>query len=40
MIPATGLSLGDLQVTPLLADTQTAKMDLAFSPEGTLDRCR
>ncbi|HWF71081.1 MAG TPA: amino acid adenylation domain-containing protein, partial [Mycobacterium sp.] len=29
--PATGLSLGDLQVTPLLADTQTAKMDLVFS---------
>ncbi len=28
--PATGLSLGDLQVTPLLADTQTAKMDLVF----------
>src|SRR6185437_9084791 len=26
--PATGLSLGDLQVTPLLADTQAAKMDL------------
>ncbi len=29
-VPATGLSLGDLQVTPLLADTQTAKMDLVF----------
>ena len=28
--PATGLGLGDLQVTPLLADTQTARMDLAF----------
>src|SRR6202030_22391 len=28
--PATGLSLGDLQVTPLLADTQAAKMDLVF----------
>ena len=28
--PATGLALGDLQVTPLLADTQTAKMDLTF----------
>ncbi|WP_238396895.1 non-ribosomal peptide synthetase, partial [Mycolicibacterium sp. CBMA 331] len=29
-VPATGLSLGDLQVTPLLADTQAAKMDLVF----------
>ncbi|MES3640154.1 amino acid adenylation domain-containing protein, partial [Mycobacterium intracellulare] len=29
-VPATGLSLGDLQVTPLLGDTQTAKMDLVF----------
>src|SRR6202022_3506582 len=28
--PATVLSLGDLQVTPLLADTQAAKMDLGF----------
>ena len=28
--PAAGLALGDLQVTPLLADTQAAKMDLAF----------
>src|SRR6202043_2226676 len=28
--PATVLSLGDLQVTPLLADTQAAKMDLVF----------
>ena len=28
--PATGLALGDLQVTPLLADTQAAKMDLVF----------
>ena len=28
--PATALSLGDLQVTPLLADTQAAKMDLVF----------
>ena len=28
--PAAGLALGDLQVTPLLADTQTAKMDLTF----------
>ncbi|WP_142254574.1 condensation domain-containing protein, partial [Mycobacterium colombiense] len=29
-VPATGLTLGDLQVTPLLGDTQTAKMDLVF----------
>ncbi|BCZ25599.1 hypothetical protein MTY59_54540 [Mycobacterium senriense] len=29
-VPATGLALGDLQVTPLLGDTQTAKMDLVF----------
>ena len=29
-VPATGLSVGDLQVTPLFADTQTAKMDLVF----------
>ncbi|WP_156745321.1 non-ribosomal peptide synthetase, partial [Mycobacterium sp. 1165178.9] len=29
-VPATGLSLGDLQVTPLLTDTQAAKMDLVF----------
>src|ERR1700730_7003326 len=28
--PATGLSLTVLQVTPLLADTQAAKMDLVF----------
>ena len=28
--PETGLSVGDLQVTPLFADTQTAKMDLVF----------
>ncbi|WP_082281998.1 non-ribosomal peptide synthetase, partial [Mycobacterium colombiense] len=28
--PAAGLSLGDLQVTPLFADTQAAKMDLVF----------
>ncbi|SER98438.1 non-ribosomal peptide synthase domain TIGR01720/amino acid adenylation domain-containing protein, partial [Mycobacterium sp. 88mf] len=38
--PAGGLSLGDLQVTPLPVDTQTARMDLTFSlgerwtPEG------
>ncbi len=29
--PAAGLALGDLQVTPLSADTQTARMDLTFS---------
>ncbi|WP_082994496.1 non-ribosomal peptide synthetase [Mycobacterium sp. 1245801.1] len=29
-VPATGLSLGDLQVTPLVGDTQTAKMDVVF----------
>ena len=29
--PAAGLKLGDLQVTPLPADTHTARMDLAFS---------
>ncbi len=28
---AAGLALGDLQVTPLTVDTQTARMDLAFS---------
>ena len=28
---SAGLTLGDLQVTPLPADTQTARMDLAFS---------
>src|SRR5262249_46175256 len=28
--PGTGGSVGDLQITPLLADTQTAKMDLVF----------
>ena len=27
----TGLALGDLQVTPLAADTHTARMDLAFT---------
>ncbi|MDH6199286.1 amino acid adenylation domain-containing protein/thioester reductase-like protein [Mycobacterium frederiksbergense] len=30
-IPATGLSLGDLQVTPLPVDTQSARMDLTFT---------
>ena len=29
--PAAGLSLGDLQVTPLAADTRTARWDLFFS---------
>ena len=29
--PAAGLALGDLQVTPLPADTHTARMDLVFS---------
>ncbi|KUI04643.1 hypothetical protein AU189_19860 [Mycolicibacterium acapulense] len=29
--PAAGLSLGDVQVTPLSAQTQTARMDLVFS---------
>ena len=29
--PAAGLSLGDVQVTPLPAETRTARMDLAFS---------
>src|SRR5262249_31644808 len=29
--PAGGLALGDLRVTPLPADTQTARMDLTFS---------
>ena len=29
--PAAGLSLGDLRVTPLPADTHTARMDLTFS---------
>ncbi|WP_459977662.1 hypothetical protein, partial [Mycobacterium avium] len=29
-VPA-GLALGDLQVTPLAADTQVARMDLTFT---------
>ena len=29
--PAAGVALGDLQVTPLSADTHTARMDLTFS---------
>ena len=28
--PAAGLALGDVQVTPLAADTHTARMDLVF----------
>ena len=28
--PAAGLVLGDVQVTPLPADTHTARMDLVF----------
>ena len=28
--PAAGLALGDVQVTPLPADTHTARMDLVF----------
>jgi non-ribosomal peptide synthetase component F len=28
--PAAGLSLGDVRVSPLAADTQTARMDLVF----------
>ncbi len=29
--PAAGMALGDVQATPLAADTHTARMDLAFS---------
>ena len=29
--PAAGLALGDLRVTPLAAETRTARMDLSFS---------
>jgi non-ribosomal peptide synthetase component F len=29
--PAGGLRLGDVQVTPLAVDTQSARMDLVFS---------
>src|SRR6202012_2305770 len=29
--PAAGLALGDLQATPMPADTHTARMDLSFS---------
>ena len=39
-IPAAGLALGDLQVTPLPVDTHTARMDLTFSLGRTLDRGR
>ena len=38
--PAAGLALGDLQVTPLPADTRTARMDLSFFLGRTLDRGR
>ena len=31
MIPPPGWRLGDLRVTPLPADTRTARMDLTFS---------
>ena len=31
MIPPPGWRLGDLRVTPLPADTHTARMDLTFS---------
>ena len=30
-VPAAGLALGDLQVTPLPVDTQSARMDLTFT---------
>ncbi|MGD1174443.1 hypothetical protein, partial [Mycobacterium seoulense] len=29
--PAAGLTLGDVQVTPLSTDTRSARMDLVFS---------
>ena len=38
--PAAGLALGDLQVTPLPVDTQSARMDLTFFPGRTLHRGR
>ena len=38
--PAAGLALGDVQVTPLPADTHTARMDLMFSLGRTLHRDR
>ena len=38
--PAAGLALGDVQVTPLPADTHTARMDLVFSLAEQLDRGR
>ena len=38
--PVAGLTLGDLQVTPLPLDTRTARTDLAFSLAESLDRGR
>ena len=38
--PAAGLGLGDVQVTPLPADTHTARMDLVFSLAEQLHRFR
>ena len=38
--PAAGLALGDLQVTPLPADTRTARMDLVVFAGRALDRGR
>src|SRR6202000_428060 len=29
--PAAGLALGDLQITPVQADTRTARLDVTFS---------
>ena len=37
---AAGLTLGDLQVSPLPVDTHTARMDLTFSLAEQLDRGR
>ena len=38
--PAAASALGDLQVTALPADTQTARMDLVFHLGQTMDRGR
>ena len=38
--PAAGMALGDVQVTPLPADTHTARMDLTFSLGEQLERGR
>ena len=35
--PAAGLALGDLRVTPLAAETRTARMDLSFFAGRTLE---